>query len=96
MKTGTTYVQQLVYANRDALRSAGLALPGEHWGRQVRGVQDIMGLDRRDRHIRRESAGAWAALLGEAAAQPVPSLVSVEFLSFAERRKARSRAARAA
>ena len=27
-KTGTTYLQQVVWANRDRLRSAGLFLPG--------------------------------------------------------------------
>ena len=59
MKTGTTYLQQLVYANRKSLRGAGLVLPGSNWGRQVRGVQDVMRLGRRDPHIRRQSRGAW-------------------------------------
>lgn len=90
MKTGTTYLQQLVYANREALATAGLVLPGERWSRQVRGVQDVMGLDRFDRHVRREAAGAWAALLEEVRADPGRvSLISVEFLSFASPRKAR-------
>ncbi len=49
MKTGTTYLQQLMYANRAALGEAGLFLPGERWGSQVRAVQEVMHLDRTDR-----------------------------------------------
>ena len=90
MKTGTTYLQQLMYANRDQLSAAGLTIPGETWGRQVRGVQDVMRLGRTDRHIRRMSHGAWEELLEEAcAARDNVSLISVEFFSFAGRRKAR-------
>ena len=33
MKTGTTYLQQLLFADRDALGRAGLHLPGEEWSR---------------------------------------------------------------
>jgi hypothetical protein len=90
MKTGTTYLQELVYANRDQLAGAGLVLPGETWGRQVRGVQDVMRLGRRDPHIRRMSRGAWQELLDQALSSPDNvSLISVEFLSFAGRRTAR-------
>jgi len=91
MKTGTTYLQNLVYANRDQLTAAGLVIPGETWGRQVRGVQDVMRLGRRDRHIRRMSEGAWQELLEQALSKPDNvSLISVEFLSFAGRRKVHS------
>ena len=90
MKTGTTYLQQLAYANQEQLAAAGLVVPGETWGRQVRGVQDVMQLGQRDRHIRRMSAGVWQRLLDEAFARPDNvSLISVEFLSFAGRRKVR-------
>lgn len=86
MKTGTTYLQQLMYANRDRLREAGLLLPGRHWGRQVRGVQDIMRLGRTDPFVRRQSRGAWEELLTEVFAAPgLTSVISVEFLSFAGR-----------
>ncbi len=90
MKTGTTYLQQLIYANRDQLSAAGLVVPGDTWGRQVRGVQDVMKLGRGDRHIRRMSQGAWQELLDQAlASRENVSVISVEFLSFAGRRKAR-------
>ncbi|CAA9359317.1 MAG: hypothetical protein AVDCRST_MAG47-55 [uncultured Nocardioidaceae bacterium] len=90
MKTGTTYLQELVYANREQLAAAGLLVPGETWGRQVRGVQDVMRLGRTDRHIRRMSKGAWQELLDDACSSPDNvSLISVEFFSFAGRRKVR-------
>ena len=90
MKTGTTYLQELVYANREQLAAAGLVLPGRTWGRQVRGVQDVMRLGRTDRHIRRMSRGAWQELLDEVCSSPDNvSLISVEFLSFAGRFKVR-------
>lgn len=86
MKTGTTYLQGLVFANRDRLAEAGLGVPGDIWPRQVRGVQDVLRLNRRDSHIRRDSRGAWQDLLDEMRTGTSPRwLISMEFLSFAER-----------
>lgn len=86
MKTGTTYLQQLMYANRDQLRDAGVLLPGTTWGRQVRGVHDIMRMGRSDPFVRRLSRGMWQELLGEVFDAPeLTSVISVEFLSFAGR-----------
>ena len=90
MKTGTTYLQQLMYANRDRLRDAGILLPGATWSRQVRGVQDVMRMGRSDPFIRRHSRGAWQELLGEVFDAPeLTSVISVEFLSFAGRHSMR-------
>lgn len=90
MKTGTTYLQQLMYANRDELAAAGLFLPGDHWGLQVRAVQDLLGLDRWDRHIRATKAGAWQALVDEVRETRLPrAVVSVEFLAGASTRQIR-------
>ena len=90
MKTGTTYLQGLVYANRDRLAEAGLGVPGDIWPRQVRGVPDVLRLNRRDSHIRRDSRGAWEHLLDEMRSGSSPRwLISMEFLSFAERRGVR-------
>jgi hypothetical protein len=75
-----------MYANRDRLRDAGILLPGANWGRQVRGVQDVMRLGRTDRFIRRQSRGVWQELLAEIHSAPdLTSVISVEFLSFAGR-----------
>jgi hypothetical protein len=84
MKTGTTYLQSLMFANRDALGDEGVLLPGASWGRQVRAVQDVLRLNRTDAHIRRRSRGAWDALLDEVHAPGHrASVVSMEFLSAA-------------
>src|SRR3954454_11663743 len=90
MKTGTTYLQQLVFANREPLADAGLGLPGDIWPRQVRGVQDVLRLNRRDAHIQRDSRGVWQDLVDEMRGGASPRwLISMEFLSFAERRGVR-------
>lgn len=90
MKTGTTYLQQLLYANRDELAAAGVFLPGEHWGQQVRAVQDLLGLERWDRHIRGTTTGAWRELADQVRAAPLTtSVISVEFLAGASTRQIR-------
>ena len=90
MKTGTTYLQQRMYANRDALAAAGMLLPGTRWGHQVRAVQDLLSLDRWDPHVRRDRRGAWQALADEARATTLPvALISVEFLAGARPRQIR-------
>src|SRR5262245_43825498 len=90
MKTGTTYVQGMLYANRDALADAGVHLPGKTWGSQVRAVQDILGLAERDPFILERSTGAWARLLEEIRSRDAGiSVVSMEFLSGATPRQAR-------
>jgi hypothetical protein len=90
IKTGTTYLQQVMYANRDRLAAAGLLVPGKTWGRQVLAVQDVMRLGRSDPHIRRRSQGAWQKLVDEALASPdTVSVISMEYLSVADRHTAR-------
>lgn len=84
MKTGTTYLQQLLYANEERLAEQGLTLPGDGWIRQVRGVEDVMRLARLDQHLRQQTTGAWHDLVSEALAAD-RSLISVEYLSFASR-----------
>lgn len=84
MKTGTSYVQSLLVANKDALLTAGYLFPGASWSRQVRAVQDVLRRTRRDPRIRAEARGAWAALVRELMEHDgAASIVSVEFLSFA-------------
>ncbi len=90
MKTGTTYLQGLMFANKGALEGDGLLLAGSSWGRQVRGVQDVLRLNRRDRHIRGESQGVWQELVDDIGRPDHRvSVVSMEFLSSAGRRDVR-------
>ncbi len=78
-KTGTTYLQQVVWGNRDRLRAAGLVLPGfghrEHlWA--------ALDLQERPRLARRhpDAPGAWQRLVDEGAGQSADVLITHEFL----------------
>ncbi|GAA5114928.1 hypothetical protein GCM10023339_21110 [Alloalcanivorax gelatiniphagus] len=78
-KTGTTYLQQVVWANRDRLRAAGVLVPGfghrEHlWA--------ALDLQERPRLAKRhpDAPGAWQRLVDEAAAQADDVLITHEFL----------------
>jgi hypothetical protein len=85
MKTGTTYLQQLMVRNRDSLAEHGLLLPGESWAEQARAAHDVLRL-RRGRRRRPPSEGMWDRLAGEMLAhEGGASVFSVEFLSFAGR-----------
>lgn len=90
MKTGTTYLQQLMFANRDLLADTGLYLPGESWSHQLRAAQDLLGRGRLDRHVRDASAGAWKEIAEEIHRTALPvAVISVEFLGTADRRQIR-------
>ncbi|WP_345459318.1 hypothetical protein [Nocardioides marinquilinus] len=95
MKTGTTYVQNLLEVNREALASQGWWAPDQR--RVVRATRELLALTddagRGRRGLRgRPSATSprWEKLLAEARERPEPhTVVSMEFLSFAERARAR-------
>ncbi len=90
MKTGTTYLQHVLTANAGELAVAGFLFPGGTWGAQVRAVRDILRLGREDPILTAESSGAGAALAAEILSRPdAVSIVSMEFLSFADVRGAR-------
>jgi hypothetical protein len=78
-KTGTTYLQQTLWSNRDRLRDAGVLLPGfghrEHlWA--------ALDLQERPRLARRhaKAPGAWGRLVAEVSAQSADALITHEFL----------------
>jgi hypothetical protein len=89
MKTGTTFVQHKLIANRAALDRAGIVFPGRIWGQQVRAVQEVLRLDRRDPRLREEARGAWQATADEMLAHSGTSVLSMEFLGAARHRHAR-------
>lgn len=78
-KTGTTYLQTIAWAHRDALLAAGLLLPGhrrEHlWAACA--VREEPHLERRHP----DAPGAWRRLVAEVAASSGDALVTHEFLS---------------
>jgi len=79
-KSGTSYVQRRLLANKEQLaQEAGLLFPGQTWGDQVLAVRDL-------RKIRggRDRRGAWKRLRQEMAAWPGASVVSMEWLCAAD------------
>ena len=82
MKTGTTFLQHLMDANRKNLLAAGLLVAGDTT-EQVQATIDILGTAKTPA-TRASSAGVWAELAGRMQAhQGTASVFSMEFLSFA-------------
>lgn len=90
MKTGTSYLQQLLVDNKATLAEEGVLFPGASgWSDQVLAVREVIGM-RVDSEIRARTHGAWDRLEDEMFAwDGRASLVSMEFLSFANPKKAR-------
>ena len=87
MKTGTTYVQNLLQSNRRVLRQQGWLVPRQAQP-VVRGVREVLGLtdDGRDGL---EATPTWDLLTDRVRSWPgVGSVISMEFLSYARREAA--------
>lgn len=77
MKSGTSYLQNLMMANHDLLATRSLLFPGRAWLDQVSGVAEVL---ERKRVAVSPEAGAWQTLVDEIAAWPDTALISMEFL----------------
>lgn len=77
MKSGTTYIQSLLFANQATLAQQGILVPGRAWWDQVNGVFDVLGR-RKQGHI--DVSGSWRRLLDEIEAWAGTAVVSMEFL----------------
>lgn len=73
MKSGTTFLQGRLGANREALASQGVLFPAPPWSRQVQAVKDLAGNPDAAR-------GAWDELVEELRAHAGTAVVSMEFL----------------
>nr|CAA9329955.1 MAG: hypothetical protein AVDCRST_MAG46-1361 [uncultured Nocardioidaceae bacterium] len=87
-KTGTTYLQQLLWENRDRMRKQGILRPGEVRDHHYLAAADLTevpppGL------TRKEIAGRWASLVGMILAHDGPAVVSHERFCSATRGQAR-------
>lgn len=76
MKSGTSYLQRRLDANRALLAERGVLFPGERWRDQMLAVSDVLGR----RQLADKSAGRWDALLAEASSYDGCVVVSMEFL----------------
>ncbi|MBA2531827.1 MAG: hypothetical protein H0V23_06935 [Nocardioidaceae bacterium] len=90
MKSGTSYLQQLMADNQAALRADGVLFPGRNpRSDQGRAVRDIL-TSGRDGDQQRALAGSWAKLREEMLRfDGRACVVSMEFLSFARGKLAR-------
>lgn len=73
MKSGTTFLQGRLGANRDRLAEQGILFPGPNWARQVKAVSDLM-------QSKQRKPGAWASLRDEINEHPGTAIVSMEYL----------------
>lgn len=74
MKSGTSYLQALIFAEKECLAASGVLVPGKAWGQQSRAIQQAIGIADKSRDV-------WERMLGEIAAhQGGPSIISMEFL----------------
>lgn len=76
MKSGTTFVQGRLGANRKRLAEQGVLFPGPTWRRHVNAVQDLMGHPG-------ATAGSWDSMTSEVNAYPGTAVISMEFLAMA-------------
>ncbi|HEY3528482.1 MAG TPA: hypothetical protein VGK78_04985 [Nocardioides sp.] len=79
MKSGTTFIQGRLGANRERLGAQGVLFPGPHWRRHVNAVQDLM------RHQAR-TPGSWESLTQEVNAYDGTAVISMEYLVMARER----------
>ena len=76
MKSGTSFVQQKMLANKQALRDQGVLFPGERWREQVVAVQDVLGT-KRGGVKPEDTIGAWDRLVEEMRAWEGTAVVSM-------------------
>ena len=83
-KTGTTFLQQLMSANKEDLLKAGFLFPGDSWAEQALATRDAMDRNKDDPALRAQCAGKWRKLVDEMLAYDgTASVFSMEFLSYA-------------
>lgn len=86
-KTGTTYLQQVVWTNRDRLRDAGLLVPGFGHREHLWAALDLQERPRLERR-HPDAPGAWQRLVDEASGWSGDVLLTHEFLCGATKRQA--------
>lgn len=73
MKSGTTFIQGRLHANRELLAEQGVLFPGPTWARHARAVSDLT-------ESQHAQEGAWASLAEELRAHAGTAIVSMEYL----------------
>jgi hypothetical protein len=76
-KTGTTYLQRILWANRDALRVAGLLYPGKRSGEQFVASVDLRDLQA-EKYEHLDVDGAWNRIAAEVRSYDGSAVISHE------------------
>jgi hypothetical protein len=89
-KTGTTFIQQVLWGNRAELAAQGIVLPGHHPQDHFRASQDLRGIEK----LASDPAGPWTGeweILASQAKQPgKTAVISHELFSAADPEQAAS------
>jgi hypothetical protein len=83
-KTGTTFLQQVVWRNRAALADQGVVLPGHHPQDHFRASQDLRGIEKLESDPAGSWAGEWDILATQAKRAPRAAVISHELFSAAD------------
>lgn len=70
MKSGTSYLQSRLFANKRLLAERGVLVPGSKWVSQVMAARDLIG----------PRAKQWPKMSGKVLAHPGTSVISMEYL----------------
>lgn len=85
-KTGTTYLQNILFANRAALRRAGLLYPGDAVRSQFWASQDLREMAFHG-HVEAQVSGAWDRMVSEIRSFGGSALIDHEILAAASARQ---------
>ncbi len=83
-KTGTTFLQQVLWGNRAWLAAQGVALPGHHAQDHYRASQDLRDLKMLPADPGGSWTGEWEILAGQAKRAPKSAVISHELFSAAD------------
>ncbi|MGP8000876.1 MAG: hypothetical protein ACLPKI_26670 [Streptosporangiaceae bacterium] len=83
-KTGTTFLQQVMWGNRRELAAQGVVLPGHHAQDHFRASQDLRGLAKLPGDPAGSWTGEWDILATQARQAPHTAVISHELFSAAD------------
>ena len=79
MKSGTSFIQNVLASNKDRLQEQGVLFPGRRWRDQINGVLDVIEHGGKDQPPIAPD-GPWRTLAAEVNAHPGDAIISMEFL----------------
>ncbi|MGH3301172.1 MAG: hypothetical protein ACRDOK_05670 [Streptosporangiaceae bacterium] len=88
-KTGTTFLQELIWRNRAELAARGVVLPGHHPQDHFRATQDLHGIPIDPSDPTGNWKGEWAILAAEAKLASRVAVISHELLAAADEQEVR-------